>query len=1075
MFKSMGRKTISLFCAMILIISVVATAFILPANAEAQPIIQDFENITQLKNVRYFSIYEATSEADSNVYEGSKSLKWSVGSGTDAVSFWQSGMDLTVGQLYRMEMQIKVTAANANSMVLKQLTSRDNGWANTGKDININVSQLTPGQWSKYEVVFTAEQRAVGMYIYGSADVYFDYIRFIPISTEEVTVTLNTNGGDVLEPIKGAPGSAMTLPTPTKDGMSFAGWYADADLKYIFTETAFPDDNATLYAKWLPAGTVVQDFEANYDVSSNGFSVYTATDENDTNVLDGRKSLKWTNTTGTKVVTLWNTGKELTVGETYKLEFWVKAVSSTESHIDVTQLTDRANGWSYPSNTMFALPHFGTNYDSVGQWKKFEIIFTAEKNAMGLALYGKDDFYFDSITWTPIKERVTVDFVTNNGTTVDPLTGTPGLAMTLPTLTMDDMNFAGWYTDENLKNPFSETTVYPDKNLTLYAKWLPKGVIVQDFEIGFTAKDGGFSIYTATDENDTNVLDGKKSLKWTNTAGSKAITLWSEGKDLTIGQTYKLEFWVKAESSVESHIDITQLNDVANGWAFGENVRIILPHFGSSYDSVGKWKKFVYFFTAEKKAMGILLYGKDNFYFDSITWTTVEKNINVNFVTNNGTEVEAALGAEGMDLVLPTITKDGHYFAGWYEDADFTIPFTATTFPAASVTLYAKWIENGNYVQDFELWPDEEGVFHSSSVFKLYTATDENDPNVYNGKHSMLYKNESGYSTYALNIFDTTMGKLEIGEKYNVTIRFKPYETNYGEWSQDGTYHSIYYTKQQSNCWTYQAQGPLARYRAYVFYNNKFTDDFWTGTSNVVTTTMEKDENGWLTMNYEITAQTNYIALYMTGIYSMFIDYITIAPLPSGVIKEDYESAYTEDFYNILNDEGVADLPNKTNKVIHEISVDVRGDYIFSASLKKGANGAPKVYLAFDEKGENPIDGTVFVGNTDKYKMYSSRVMTDFSGVVYLVVEGGGAGSSDYFALFPTKYGAAEDPNPHYTHPKVNYDKLPQRAAASNTVASNNVAPETGDTVPYLPIVMLALSFAVVMLFIIRKDGKCNE
>ena len=43
-------------------------------------------------------------------------------------------------------------------------------------------------------------------------------------------------------------------------------------------------------------------------------------------------------------------------------------------------------------------------------------------------------------------------------------------------------------------------------------------------------------------------------------------------------------------------------------------------------------------------------------------------------------------------MTAPTApTKTGYTFAGWYSDAGLTTPYTFTTMPASSITLYAKW------------------------------------------------------------------------------------------------------------------------------------------------------------------------------------------------------------------------------------------------------------------------------------------------------------------------------------------------------------------------------------------------
>ena len=1078
MFKFSYKKAISVVCSLLIIISSFVSAFTL-ANADAGVIIQDFENHPGLKSVKYFTIYNATSANDANVYEGTKSLKWTTGTGTDAVSFWQSGMDLIAGQLYKMEMQIKLTAANKNSLVLKHLTTRDNGWANNGTSVTINTSNFPVGEWYNFTTLITAEQRAIGMYIYGEADIYFDYIKFTPVTTKNVTVTVNTGTDQTVESLKGEAGSKMTLPTLTKDGYYFAGWYSDVEFKIPFTETeTFPAENIEIYAKWLPGGVLIQDFEKNYTYSGNGFTLYTATDENDTNVKDGTKSLKWTHLSGSKAISLYP-NKDLTVGETYKLEMWVKAVSSTASHIDITQLDDVKNGWAFGQNTRIALPHFGTDYDSVGEWKRFEYTFVAEKKAMGILLYGEDDFYFDSITWTPVKQDITVTIVSNNGEEYEALKGAAGMELKLPTLTKEGYYFAGWFENAKFTKPLN-SNLFPEENTTVYARWIENGIVTQNFESydHKLASDSGFTLYTATDENDTNVSEGERSLFRQSVNKTRVAAISDQYATLTVGKAYKLTFKLKVvESGTGGDLQFTDLSVRSNPWSYS---KLISMHYvGTDYKYINEWNEITYIFIAESSYFGIASWGDISYYVDD--FKVVEIPITtVSFVTGDGEEKAPQSGAAGSKLTVENpVAPKGKTFAGWYLDESFTEPYVISTYPETDVTLYARWITAGTFEQDFELWPGD-GAFGTSPVFTLYTATDENDPNVYSGKHSMLYSNEDKGNTFALNIFDTTMGKLQIGEKYNVSIRFKPVSTSLGEYDQGGTYHSIYNTTLQSNCWAYQSQGPQGRYRSYVFYHTEFSDEYWTGTGNAVTTTTEKDENGWLTMNYEITATTPYIALYMTGYYSMYIDYITVIPLESGVVGKDYSLPYTEEFYNLFYDNGIFEAPNKTGKNIYKLDVLPCSDYVFTASLAKGLYGDPKVYLAWDENGENKIEGTEFVGNTPENKLYSSRIITSFDTAVYLVVEGGGLGSSDYFAFFPTKYGFEEDPNPYYVRPAVDYNKLPSKLAAESTdiaeeITDDNLSPSTGDSIPFMPILLLFITCLFAAVLTLRKRGNCNE
>jgi len=74
------------------------------------------------------------------------------------------------------------------------------------------------------------------------------YARWLAV--DYFTVTLDANGGTACAPLK-SRGEAVTLPTPSRYGYEFAGWYATEG----FTGTALgatltPDSDVTLYAQW---------------------------------------------------------------------------------------------------------------------------------------------------------------------------------------------------------------------------------------------------------------------------------------------------------------------------------------------------------------------------------------------------------------------------------------------------------------------------------------------------------------------------------------------------------------------------------------------------------------------------------------------------------------------------------------------------------------------------------------------------------------------------------------------------------------------------------------------------------
>lgn len=71
------------------------------------------------------------------------------------------------------------------------------------------------------------------------------------VSSERVTITWNTNGGNEVQSIQLIKGTAIgELPVSEKDGYNFAGWYSDSELSRPVSESTIFNADATLYAKW---------------------------------------------------------------------------------------------------------------------------------------------------------------------------------------------------------------------------------------------------------------------------------------------------------------------------------------------------------------------------------------------------------------------------------------------------------------------------------------------------------------------------------------------------------------------------------------------------------------------------------------------------------------------------------------------------------------------------------------------------------------------------------------------------------------------------------------------------------
>ncbi len=100
------------------------------------------------------------------------------------------------------------------------------------------------------------------------------------------------------------------------------------------------------------------------------------------------------------------------------------------------------------------------------------------------------------------------------------------------------------------------------------------------------------------------------------------------------------------------------------------------------------------------------------------------KKVNLVFLTNGGSECREML-LESLDNELPTPTKDGYVFAGWYLDNQtFSQPYTTTTIVEADeyndVYLFAKWNVGSDITKT---------VYYISTKILLDKTSDTIEPN----------------------------------------------------------------------------------------------------------------------------------------------------------------------------------------------------------------------------------------------------------------------------------------------------------------------------------------------------------
>lgn len=85
----------------------------------------------------------------------------------------------------------------------------------------------------------------------------------------------------------------------------------------------------------------------------------------------------------------------------------------------------------------------------------------------------------------------------------------------------------------------------------------------------------------------------------------------------------------------------------------------------------------------------------------------------ITFVTNGGTALAPIQILEGSTAALPSPSKIGHDFMGWYLDPEFTLRYPSNNVVTIDLTLYAKWRHNPD---KFLITFDSDGGSHIPPV-----------------------------------------------------------------------------------------------------------------------------------------------------------------------------------------------------------------------------------------------------------------------------------------------------------------------------------------------------------------------
>lgn len=686
--------------------------------------------------------------------------------------------------------------------------------------------------------------------------------------------------------VKLAVGLDLPRPVAPAAGVYFLGWYTD--LTYTTQVKTVPDHDITLYAKYTGA---YLDFDNSSYIetsfASNKIGLVADPDNPTDKVLmlsqsgDSRPNfmLPFGDFVGAGAFELENNSSY-----TYTIKYKVAAGSDGAD----MQLNRGDHSHYDPNSTtrsglvsLGAIPDNKTEQNSdwitvtgsfaTGKTMYLERVKWSYQNHVFLNFYpGRDKTTTIYISEIVISKKLdaapegysTISFETN-GPDVNSVYGMPGDAVVLPSAPVSAGNeFVAWYTDKNLTTPYTGTS-FGTEDITLYAKWKSTAFVVDFSDYNKSNPAARAKFVTGEDGND--YLDWWVQYATSNTGdtGTHYRVMLNKSNvhyQVAEGLEYTMTFKYKLLEGTVSVGAVT--NGKLNGWAdYKDQNTGNGTHVTLSKANPDEWQTATVSFIASPLnkngtylSIGIANHGHVLIDDVSVVCNTNVMNLygssRVFFNANGGETVDPISGEPGEAFgTLPTPTRAGYMFNGWFIDEKCETPLTATTYGEEDITLYADWII-GKFSENFEDFPVSVSATGLGGGHKIYNTTNFKDSydkaNVKGGSAS-LYRDGTSKGTKAFTLCRDTAYALTKGKQYTLTFYVKPTDVT-------------------------AAEGTIAL----IGMANNTTGINSPSSTSVITTVGALKVGEWQQISYTFTASDKYIGIQTTTGNSMYFDNVTV-------------------------------------------------------------------------------------------------------------------------------------------------------------------------------------------------------
>ncbi|BDD01217.1 InlB B-repeat-containing protein [Persicobacter psychrovividus] len=506
-----------------------------------------------------------------------------------------------------------------------------------------------------------------------------------------ISYELNDGENAIDAPTSYTYGIELTLPTPTKVGHSFEGWYDNADFSgeasTAISNTALGDQ--TFYAKWT-----ANEYAISYELNDGENAIAAPTSYT--------YGIEVTLPTPTKVGHTfegWYTASDFsgdvitsisatTLGDQMFYAKW-----TANEYVISYELNDGENAIAAPTSYTYGIELTLPTPTKVGH--TFEGWFADADfsgdviTSISTTALGDQMFY---AKWTANEYAISYELNDGENAIDAPTSYTYGIELTLPTPTKVGHSFEGWFSSSDLSGDVItsiSTTTIGDQ--MFYAKWT-----ANEYVISYELNDGENAIAAPT-----SYTYGIELTLPTPTKVGHTFEGWFADADFSgdvitsisttaLGDQMFYAKWTANEYAISYELNDGE-NAIAAPTSYTYGIELTLPTPTKVGHSFEGWYAASDFSGDVITAISNTTLGDQTFY---AKWTANEYAIS--YELNGGENASDApiSYTYSIELTLPTPTKIGHSFEGWYADADLSgeVSTVISNGTIGDQTFYAKWM-----------------------------------------------------------------------------------------------------------------------------------------------------------------------------------------------------------------------------------------------------------------------------------------------------------------------------------------------------------------------------------------------